>query len=208
MPRFPSRGLYAITDDALLAPQGLPDAVEHAILGGAVAIQYRSKQGNSGARRALALALQSVCRRHGVCLMINDDVELAREIGADGVHLGREDLPLPIAREHLGPQAIIGVSCYNQPERALTAQRQGADYVAFGRFFPSSTKPQALTATPAMLAEVRPSLSVPVVVIGGITPENGASLLQAGADLLAVIHAVFGVDHPRTAAERFRRLFA
>jgi len=204
---FPSRGLYAITDDALLAPGELPDAVEKAILGGAVAIQYRSKQGSIEARRAQALALQSVCRRHRVCLIVNDDVELARETGADGVHLGREDLPLPIARERLGPRAIIGVSCYNQPERALRAQQQGADYVAFGRFFPSTTKPRAVTATPAMLAKVRPRLSVPVVVIGGITPENGVSLLQAGADLLAVIHSVFGVDHPRTAAERFRRLF-
>ncbi len=207
MTALPERGLYAITDPGLLSPNGLVAGVEAAILGGVVMVQYRDKTSDRPSRLHHARALLSLCRRHGVPLIINDEVELARLVGADGVHLGREDPPVSRARELLGPDAIVGVSCYNEPERAFQAQAAGASYVAFGRFFGSSTKPTAVQSTPEMLREVVPRLSVPVVVIGGITPENGAALLQAGADLLAVIGGLFGTSDPLAAATEFARLF-
>ncbi len=207
MTALPRRGLYAITDTGLVPPDRLVDDVEAAILGGAVMVQYRDKTSDRPSRLEHTRALLSLCGRHAVPLIINDDVELARRVGADGVHLGRDDPPVSRAREALGTGAIIGVSCYNQPERAFQAQAAGASYVAFGRFFGSSTKPLAVQSSPEMLREVVPSLSVPVVVIGGITPENGATLLQAGADLLAVIGALFGTPDPRAAATEFARLF-
>ncbi len=207
MTSLPNRGLYAITDPALLPPQRLVAAVELAILGGAVMVQYRDKGEHHSARRRQAHALLRLCRRHRVPLIINDDVMLAREVGADGVHLGRDDAPVSLARELLGRDAIIGLSCHNLPERALRGQEDGASYVAFGRFFDSSTKPAAVQSSPEMLRQIAPLLSVPVVVIGGITPENGASLLHAGADLLAVIGGLFAAPEPRTAAAQFARLF-
>ena len=207
MSPLPNRGLYAITDPALLPPERLLSAVEAVILGGAVMVQYRNKSGGPGIRRRQARALLSLCRRHGVPLIINDDVVLASAVGADGVHLGRDDPPVDRARDLLGSRAIIGVSCYDQPQRALGAQAAGANYVAFGRFFPSSTKPAAVQCSPEMLREVQPRLSVPIVVIGGITPDNGATLLEAGADLLAVVGGLFATVDPRAAATEFARLF-
>ncbi len=207
MTPFPARGLFAIADSGLLGRDRLQTAVEEAISGGAGVIQYREKGNDEPRRRKEAGTLLGICRRHQVPLIINDDVELAADIGADGVHLGRDDADLHRARDRLGQGAIIGISCYNEPDRAMAAQEAGADYVAFGRFFPSRTKPQAVRASVEMLRGIRPRLKVPVVAIGGITPENGACLLNAGADLLAVIHGVFGNPDPRAAAERFARLF-
>ncbi|MDJ0862628.1 MAG: thiamine phosphate synthase [Gammaproteobacteria bacterium] len=205
---FPRRGLYAVTDSELLAPARLVDAVEAAILGGAVVVQYRDKVNDRAQRHHQADALLQVCRRHEVPLIINDDLQLAAAVGADGIHLGRDDAPIKLAREQLGPTAILGVSCYNQATRAYEAQADGADYVAFGRFYASSTKPAAVQSSPKMLREVAPRLSVPIVVIGGITPENGASLLQAGADLLAVVGGLFDTADPRVPATKYAQLFA
>ena len=143
----------------------------------------------------------------GFVFLVNDDVELAKQTQADGVHLGREDVSLVQARTQLGPQAIIGVSCYNELARAVQAQNEGADYVAFGRFFPSRTKPQAVQADLELLREAKTKLHIPIVAIGGITPENGASLIAAGADALAVIEGVFGQADVRAAAARYARLF-
>ncbi len=204
---FPRHGLYAISDPALVSPERLASAVEQAILGGAAVIQYRNKVDGADERRRQAMGLRQVCREYQVPLIVNDDVSLAREVNADGVHLGKDDLGLAEARSLLSDRAIIGVSCYNQPERALAAQAEGADYVAFGRFFSSISKPAAVGANPAMLRQVRPKIHLPIVVIGGITPENGASLLEAGADLLAVIHGVFGQSDPQSAALRYAALF-
>jgi thiamine-phosphate pyrophosphorylase len=139
--------------------------------------------------------------------IINDDVTLAKETQADGVHLGREDAAIAQARKQLGSRAIIGVSCYNELARAEQAAAQGADYVAFGRFFPSRTKPQAVPASLDLLREAKKKLHIPVVAIGGITPENGASLIAAGANALAVIEGVFGQADVRAAAERYASLF-
>ncbi len=172
-----------------------------------VVIQYRDKKSDPTQRETIARALNAVCRAHGVPLVINDDVRLAGVVGATGVHLGRDDPDIGAARAALGPAALIGVSCYNELARAQAAQEAGADYVAFGRFFPSRTKPQALSATPELLRTARAELKIPIVAIGGITPENGTSLIKAGADALAVIEGVFNQPDIRAAAERYARLF-
>ena len=201
------RGLYAITDRRLAEHQGLETQVAEALEGGASIIQYRDKSGDAGCRLRDAGALLRLCREAGALLIINDDVELAGITGADGVHLGRGDGNPSAARARLGPDAIIGISCYDRFERAQAAQEAGADYVAFGRFFPSATKPEAVQADPDLLKRARGLLSIPAVAIGGITPENGRALIDAGADMLAVVHGVFGQPDVRAACRRFTRLF-
>lgn len=202
---FPARGLYAITREGYPDAAALADAVAAALRGGAAVVQYRAK---SAAEPELeAELLLSVCRAGGVPLIVNDDVGLARRIGAAGVHLGKEDAGLSRAREALGPEAIIGVSCYDSVERAIEAEAAGADYVAFGRFFPSLTKPGAPCARRETLEEARRRLRVPIAAIGGITPENSAELIAAGAGVLAVIEGVFGAGDPERAARRFRPLW-
>ena len=201
-----SRGLYVITDPAL--SDDLIKDVEQSLLGGASVVQYRNKLHDRQAIVGEVNALLELCRGYQVPLLINDDVELAAETGADGVHLGRDDSGLEAARERLGHEAIIGISCYNEIERALEMQRRGASYVAFGRFFPSRTKPQAVQADIELLQHAAEQLTLPIVAIGGITAQNGATLIEAGADLLAVIHGVFGQDDVRKASESFSVLFS
>lgn len=200
-------GLYAIADTQYLDDARLMPAVGEAIAGGARIVQYRDKKHGAADRARQATELASVCRQHGTLFIINDDVELAKQAQAAGVHLGREDASLAQARAQLGSQAIIGVSCYNELARAVQAQNEGADYVAFGSFFPSRTKPQAVRPGLELLCAAKQKLHIPVVAIGGITPENGAHLLAAGADALAVIEGVFGQTDVRAAAERYARLF-
>ena len=204
---FPSRGLYVITDASLHRGEALEQAVSRAIAGGAKVVQYRDKGDDARRRAAEAAALVRVCRRHGVAMIVNDDIELALASGADGVHLGRDDAPLSAARRRLGPRRIVGVSCYNLPARAESAQRDGADYVAFGSMFRSSTKPDAARADISTIRSVRPRIHLPIVAIGGITPQNGASLLDAGVDLLAVVRGVFGNDDPAESAREYTQLF-
>ena len=200
-------GLYAIADTQYLDDARLLPAVGEAIAGGARIVQYRDKKHVAAERARQASELASLCRKHGALFIINDDVELAKQVQAAGVHLGREDAELAQARAQLGPQPIIGVSCYNELARAVRAQTEGADYVAFGSFFPSRTKPQAVRAGLELLCEAKQQLHIPVVAIGGITPENSAHLLAAGADALAVIEGVFGQADVREAAARYARLF-
>lgn len=202
---FPSRGLYVITRAGYPDPHHLTEAVAAALRGGAAVVQYRAKQPTDPLGEAAALL--AICRQSGVPLIVNDDVELGAAIGADGVHLGREDGALAAARRRLGPGAIIGVSCYDSVERAVQAVAEGADYVAFGRFFPSATKPLAPCAALATLAEARRRIRVPIVAIGGITTANGGALIAAGADLLAVVEGIFGGDDPESAAREFRKLW-
>lgn len=201
------RGLYAITDGALTPGARLAPAVEAAIRGGARLVQYRDKSTDTQRRRQEARALAELCRDHGVGFIVNDDVELALESGADGVHLGRDDVELTTARVRLGPRALIGVSCYDSLQRAVAAAHAGADYVAFGSFYASDTKPGTVRAPLSLLAEARRQLGIPVCAIGGITPENGATLLEAGAQMLAVIRGVFAEKDVRVAAESYARLF-
>lgn len=200
-------GLYAITDAALTPGGALPPAIAAACRGGARVIQYRDKSTDARRRAEEAAALVALCAHHGALLIVNDDVELAAAVGAAGVHLGRNDPDLPAARRRLGGAAIIGVSCYNQLARAEAAAAAGADYAAFGRFFPSRTKPDAVAAAPELLAAARRGIDLPLVAIGGITPDNGAQLIAAGADMLAAIHAVFGQPDVEAAARRFALLF-
>lgn len=205
-PRLP-RGLYAIADTSIISSDPLVDAVEHVIAAGAGVIQYRDKQSPDNHRYRDALALSRLCRQHDVVFIINDDIRLAKQVNADGVHLGKDDASLAEARETLGDTALIGVSCYNQLDRAIAAEKQGADYVAFGRFFPSKTKPDAIQAGAELLTSAHQSLSIPVVAIGGITPDNGGELLTAGADLLAVIDGIFGQPDAGTAARHYVDIF-
>ena len=201
-------GLYAITDSQLIPAGKLLEQVEQAIAGGACLIQYRDKQHSETERRYEAARLVQLCEQQGVPLIINDDVELAREVGAAGVHLGRDDASIRHARQRLGTQAIIGASCYNRLDDALDAARAGASYVAFGRFFPSHSKPDAVQADIALLQQARAQLDLPITAIGGITPENGRQLVEAGANLLAVIHGVFGQTDIQEAARQYTRCFS
>ena len=204
---WPGRGLYAVTPENL-SGAALTSAVTAAVENGAKAVQYREKSTDARRRRRDAEALLTVCRRRRVPLVINDDVELAIAAGADGVHLGREDAPLAGTRARLGDAAIIGISCYDDADRALAATRNGADYVAFGSFFPSVTKPGAVRATTDLVAAVRPCIQAPIVAIGGITADNASPLLDSGVDLLAVVNAIFGAPDIGWATRRLADLFS
>ncbi len=203
------QGLYAITPETgdKWDAATLQAAVAAALRGGAAVIQYRNKHSSAALKRKQAAALAALCRRHGVPLIVNDDPVLAQDCGADGVHLGRDDPDIAAARRCLGPGALIGVSCYDDLERARRAEAAGADYVAFGRFFPSRSKPGASPAPPEILQQARNTLKIPIVAIGGITPENGADLLARGAAALAVIGGLFHADDIETAARRYAALF-
>ncbi len=201
---FPTtRGLYAITH----GPRpNLAAVVAQALAGGARALQYRDESDDSTRRQHEATALRQLCRAHGVPLIIDADVTLALAMGADGVHL--DDVAgIARARAALGDQAIIGVSCRDSLERAQAAVRAGADYVSFGAFFRSPTKPLAPRASIDLLRQSA-ALGVPRVAIGGITPDNGSSLIEAGADYLAAISAVFGAADVRQAAQRISDLYS
>lgn len=200
-------GLYAIADTLYLDEVRLLNAVALAIEGGARVIQYRDKKYDAIKRAQQASAIATLCRQQNVLFIVNDDVNLAQRVNADGVHLGRDDIPLATARKQLGTTAVIGVSCYNELARAQQAQTDGADYVAFGRFFPSRTKPQAVLAGLELLRTAKQKIQLPLVAIGGVTPENGAALIAAGADALAVIEGVFGQKDIRAAARRYAQLF-
>lgn len=205
------RGLYAITPDALAAdPCRLLAACTAALMGGAVLLQYRDKRSAPARREQNAIALLALCHSHGGRLIINDDVTLAARIGADGVHLGTSDGSLNEARALLGPQALIGASCGDSLARAEAAITAGASYVAFGRYFASNTKPDAPPASLATLSLARSRLVVPLCAIGGITPDNGAPLIAAGADWLAAVDGLFGDGEPagiEARARAYRALF-
>lgn len=200
----PLHGLYAITD----GPRAdLLEACAAALAGGARILQYRDKSADEARRLHEARALQALCVAHGVPLIVNDDVELAAMVGAAGVHLGEADVAIDAARARLGVRAIVGVSCYDSIERAQQLAAAGADYLAFGAFFLSPTKPHARHATPDLLRAAKP-LGLPLVAIGGITPDNAGALIEAGADCVAVVSGLFAQADVQTAARRFSQLFA
>lgn len=199
-------GLYAITDPDLLPDDRLVLTVEAALRGGTVMVQYRDKRGSDTDRLRRASSLLSACRNAGVPLLINDDPQLAKRIGAAGVHLGQEDGEIRAARELLGPDAIVGKTCHASLELAQTAADAGADYLAFGRFFPSMTKPGAPAARPELLQQAR-RFDRPLAAIGGVALENAPLLIAQGADLLAVIGGLFGTDDVEARARAFSKLF-
>jgi thiamine-phosphate diphosphorylase len=203
------RGLYAITDSQLLAGRFLSH-VEAALEGGVCLLQYRDKGDDAARRLREAEALMKLCERYGTQLIINDDAELAARLGV-GVHLGQTDGPLTPARALLGRQAIIGSTCHASLDLAAQAASEGASYVAFGRFFNSVTKPGAPAANVDLLEQARAQVKLPIAVIGGITLDNAAPLIAHGADLLAVIHGLFGADSAQEVTRRaraFNALFA
>lgn len=203
-PRWPRRGLYLLTPDLADTGQLLTRVGD--VLADAVLLQYRNKTADAALRREQATALLALCRRHGVPLIVNDDAALAADIGADGVHLGEDDEDVSAVRAWLGRGALIGASCYDSLERAQRVADAGADYVAFGAFFPSPTKPHARRATPDLLRAAA-ALRLPRVAIGGITPDNASSLIDAGADLIAVVSGVFDAADPAAAAHAYRDCF-
>ncbi|OGA19683.1 MAG: thiamine-phosphate diphosphorylase [Betaproteobacteria bacterium RIFCSPLOWO2_12_FULL_63_13] len=199
-------GLYAITPEDPDTHR-LAEKLTAAIAGGARLFQYRNKSPDRAARRTQAESLLGLCRDAGATLIVNDDLELALAIGADGVHLGRDDGSVAAARARLGERKLLGVSCYDSIELARAGVAQGADYVAFGSAFASPTKPSAVRAPTALFTQARAELRVPIVAIGGITPENAPIIIEAGADAIAVITAVFGAVDTAAAAAAFCRHF-
>lgn len=201
------QGLYAITDPQLSPGLVVIEHVRQALLGGAKVIQYRDKTSPFEQQLTIAKQLKTLCDQHQAWLIINDSIELAKQSQAHGLHIGKDDAALTKARHELGAEAIIGVSCYNDLNRAQQMQGLGADYVAFGRFFPSQTKPDAPQADIATLRQAKQHLHIPVVAIGGIDKTNAPDLVQAGAHSLAVIQGVFAQADIRQAAADISALF-
>jgi len=201
------RGIYAITDPILLAGDKLDRYVDAALQGGIKMLQYRNKSDDQRLRVEEARRLQMLCKRYDIPLLINDDVQLCIKVGAAGVHLGQTDCTLAEARRLLGDTAIIGITCHSDIDTAVRAEAEGASYAAFGRFFPSRTKPDAAGAAPEILSAAKEQLQIPLVAIGGINAENGASLIAAGADMLAVIDYLFSTPAVASRARALSKLF-
>ena len=203
------QGLYAVTPDDPLLPR-LSTLVQAALAGGVRWVQYRNKTAPPPLRRAQAAELLRICRAADARLIINDDIALAVEIGADGAHIGREDFPggsLAAARDLLGPNLILGVSCYDEMALAEAAAAAGADYLAFGSVFASSTKPDAVRAPLQLLGEARRRFGLPVAAIGGINLHNAPDAIAAGADLLAVVSDLFDAMEITQRAEAYATLW-
>lgn len=199
------RGLYAVTQDDFLLPR-LSAMVGAALKGGVKLVQYRNKAAPSPMRRSQAAELLRICRAAGAKLIVNDDLALALEVGADGVHLGRNDGDLAGARAALGAERILGVSCYNEIARAEAAAAAGADYIAFGAVFASPTRPDAAHAPLSLLTEAK-RFGLPIAAIGGITLKNSASVIEAGADMVAVITDLFDTMDITARAAAYQDLF-
>jgi thiamine-phosphate pyrophosphorylase len=198
-------GLYAITPDMTDTGE-LVSRAQKALRGGATLLQYRNKLADSALRRMQARALLELCRDHGVPFIINDHVQLCAELDADGVHLGRNDGDIAAARHLLGTHKLIGASCHDCLDLARHAQAQGADYVAFGACFGSTTKPAAVHAPLELFKQARP-LGLPMVAIGGITTENAHLAIEAGASAIAVIGGLWDSEDIERTASRFSCLF-
>lgn len=200
------RGLYTITPDDMLLPR-LSAMVSMVLRGGCRLVQYRNKVAPAPLRRAQAADLLRLCRAAGALLIVNDDLPLALEIGADGVHLGDEDGDLAAARAALGTERLLGVSCYSSLDRVEAAARAGANYVGIGSVYASATKPQAVRASLDLLGEARRRFGLPVAAIGGITLDNAPEAIAAGADMVAVIGDLFDAMDISARAEAFQGLF-
>ena len=181
-------GLYAITDCENITTDDLLVKTTQILDTGITLLQYRNKTKDKQQKKILAEKLQLLCTEYQTPFIVNDDIALAKEINADGVHLGKDDTDIDIARQQLGNK-IIGISCYNDYDRAFTAKQNGADYIAFGAFFSSPTKPNAVKAGVNLITTAKKELALPVVAIGGITPENGETLVDAGVDFLPLLVA-------------------
>jgi len=201
------RGVYAITDPDLISDSELIDKVQAAIKGGISVLQYRNKKADILLQRSQAQALNELCHQHQVTFIINDNIELAQQVNAKGVHIGKDDGSIEKARETLGKESIIGVSCYNDIERAIRAQNAGADYVAFGRFFPSKTKPKAIQANLNLIKQAKEKLNIPIVAIGGINEVNIEQLSDCSVDAVAIIHDIFSHKNIAAHCQKLKTLF-
>jgi thiamine-phosphate pyrophosphorylase len=202
------RGLYVITDTRLIPRHRFVETVEAAVRGGATMVQLREKETPQDEVIRLGRELLTVTKRYGALLIINDHPAVAKAVGADGAHVGREDPPVSEARALLGPEAIIGASCYGDVTRAMTAEQEGADYVAFGTPFPSPTKTKRTDISLGIFREVKQRVNVPVFAIGGITIDNVDQVIDAGADGIAVVSGVFAAADVEAAARALARLFS
>lgn len=200
-------GLYAITHHDHVSQEQMLHEVEAAIRGGARTLQYRDKHSNPQQKQQRALALQTLCKRLQVSFLINDDVELCAAIHADGVHLGTEDAHISDARNQLGQSAIIGATCHDSLTLALSAQEQGADYIALGRFFPSPSKAHAKPAQLDCINQIKNNCHLPIVAIGGITLDNAPRLIELGIDAIAVINDLYQQNSIQQHAQKLSELF-
>ena len=201
-------GLYVVTDTQLTPVNSLLYQVQQAISGGARIVQYRDKASPLGLRQQIAQQLRTLTLEHNRLLIINDDIELCLQCNADGVHLGQSDTPIDVARQQLGRSKIIGATCHGSIELAHDAMDRGANYLAFGRFFPSLTKPDAIPADLDSLKQFIAHCPLPTVAIGGITLNNAAPLIAAGFNMLAVIQDVFARDDIEHHCRQYQSLFA
>lgn len=196
-------GLYAITDPYLIPDERLIEACEAVLEGGCRLLQYRDKQASPQQKYNRASALRALCDRYNAVFIINDDIALAKQARADGVHLGQSDANITIARQALGNDAIIGITCHNDITLAQQAQNAGANYAAFGRFFPSKTKPHASSATLDVITQAKCALDIPIVAIGGITLDNVSQVVNHGADCVAVVEGLFASSNLVTRAQQW-----
>ena len=201
------KGLYAITDENLLDEENFKQSVEFALQGGSRIIQYRDKSQNQNKRLRQATQLQALCTQYHATCIINDDIELALAVHADGVHLGQDDVSITQARQVLGKNCIIGISCYNDLDLAHLAEKNRANYVAFGAMFSSPTKPEANNASPLLIASAKKQLSIPVCAIGGITENNITQVINQGADMAAVISCLFASSDIKNTARILSQTF-
>ena len=201
------KGLYAITDETLIPEKHFNQAVESALKGGAKIIQYRDKSDNQKKRFIQATVLCQLSKQYDSLCIINDDIELAKTVNADGVHLGKNDTSITEARQILGDDAIIGISCYNDLTLAIEAEKNTADYVAFGAIFSSSTKPDANIAGLDIISKAKSQLSIPICTIGGITENNIQKIVEHGADMTAVINGLFNSNDITLSAKSLSQHF-
>ena len=200
-------GLYAITDSLLIPEDDFETAITQSLQGGARIIQYRDKTKPAAVRLAQSQLLRRLCDEYNALLIINDDIDLTIASKADGVHLGKGDASIKTARKKLGAESIIGQSCYNDVDSAINAQTEGATYVAFGAFFSSPTKPDAKTVLLTELQRAKQELTIPICTIGGITVDNAPSLINAGADMVAVISGIFAQANIKQVSKNLASLF-
>ena len=200
-------GLYPVSDPSLISYEELSFALELMFHNGVTVFQLREKSKDKSLILQTCEHIRSLCDEYGALFIVDDDVEFALKVGADGVHIGKDDMSIEGARIALGSDKIIGVSCYGDIDRAIDMQKRGADYVAFGAFYPSSTKPNAPVVDKRVLMNAKELLDVPVCAIGGITDMNASELLGVGADMVAVVSDLWRADDLRTKIENYRKIF-
>ncbi len=197
------QGLYVIVDAACIGTDEIISKTQEVLSAGVHIIQYRDKINQATKKYEIANQLRTLTSTHQSLLIINDDLELASTIDADGVHLGKDDTSIELARKNLGKDKIIGASCYANFENAKPAIDASADYIAFGSFFPSTTKPNAPRAEIELLKHAKYTFSTPICAIGGITVDNASDLITAGADMIAVISSIFNASSPTQAVQEY-----